>query len=139
MYRTTRVLTTSFGFWTRILLNITVGRTRFHRLYHIGGTSSYLCLEALKAAILEAKAGKDVAFYEQAVKLLEEIAPEESEAKLDQQWIDRTTQEVTAETARLEQELKGYKNNLIKESIRVSRVHELGWDLPPLILHTDGI
>ncbi len=35
-------------------------------------------------------------------------------------WIDRMTKQTKAETDRLELELKGYKNNLIKESIRVS-------------------
>jgi hypothetical protein len=37
----------------------------------------------------------------------------------DQAWVDTVGKQNLAETARLEAELKGYKNNLIKESIRV--------------------
>lgn len=57
--------------------------------------------------------------YERAVRALAEVAPNESEAVLDTQWVDRTQKLVKAETDRLEHELRGYKNNLIKESIRV--------------------
>ena len=95
------------------------GRTRFHRLYHIGKTSSYLAPEALKQAVLEAKRGLDVSLYQKAVAVLAEVAPNEPEARLDSAWVDRTELAVKKETVRLEQELKGYKNNLIKESIRV--------------------
>lgn len=48
------------------------------------------------------------------------MAPEEPEAKQDQAWLKKTEQANRAEGQRLETELKGYKNNLIKESIRVS-------------------
>lgn len=95
------------------------GRTRFHRLYHIGTTSTYLAPEALKQAVTEAKKGQDVALYKKAVSALHAVAPEDSEALLDGEWVNRTELAVKRETARLEQELKGYKNNLIKESIRM--------------------
>ena len=39
---------------------------------------------------------------------------------LDMKWLKETGNQNEAETIRLERELKGYKNNLIKESIRVS-------------------
>jgi COP9 signalosome complex subunit 1 len=45
-------------------------------------------------------------------------------------WMEATTKQVKAETDRLEFELKGYKNNLIKESIRVG--------LEPLLYHDTG-
>lgn len=48
-----------------------------------------------------------------------EVAPDEPEAVLDNDWVERTQKLVRAETDRLEHELRGYKNNLIKESIRV--------------------
>jgi len=54
-----------------------------------------------------------------AQSLLQEIGPQEAEAQRDQSWIDKTNKQNEAETIRLEAELKGYKNNLIKESIRV--------------------
>lgn len=96
------------------------GRTKFNRLFLIGTCSTYLSVEALKAAIVEAKSSKDVSRYERAVRALADVAPYEAEATPDKEWIDRTRKVVKAETDRLEHELRGYKNNLIKESIRVS-------------------
>jgi COP9 signalosome complex subunit 1 len=74
----------------------------------------------LKAAVNEAKKGNDVSRYDAAVEALQEVAPDDPDAKLDMNWMEATTKQVKAETDRLEFELKGYKNNLIKESIRVS-------------------
>lgn len=98
---------------------IPLGRTRFNRLFLIGTCSTYLSVEALKAAISEAKAGKDVSRYDRAVQALAEVAPNEPDARKDMEWVERMLKTVKAETDRLEQELRGYKNNLIKESIRV--------------------
>ena len=75
----------------------------------------------MKAAIAESKLGKDVGRYDIAVSTLQEIAPGDPDAVPDLGWVDSTTKQVKAETDRLELELKGYKNNLIKESIRVSQ------------------
>lgn len=97
-----------------------IGKTRYDRLLLIGTSSTYLYLEALKAAAAEAKRGRDIGSYENAIAALHLIAPDDSEAKPDMGWIDRMTKQTKAETDRLELELKGYKNNLIKESIRVS-------------------
>lgn len=97
-----------------------LGRTRLERLYLIGTTSTFLGVEALKLLIREIKEGKDVAFYKDALSALKSIAPNEPEAQRDNEWIDVTNKVNAAETARLEAQLKGYKNNLIKESIRVS-------------------
>ncbi len=101
-----------------------IGKTRLDRLLLIGSSSTYLYLEALKAAIAEAKQGKDVGRYASAVEVLRQIAPEDPDATADLAWIDKTTKQVKMETDRLEQELKGYKNNLIKESIRVNSVFQ---------------
>ncbi|KAL1975231.1 hypothetical protein VTN31DRAFT_3623 [Thermomyces dupontii] len=95
------------------------GRTRFDRLCLIGVTSTYLSTEALKLAVAEAKSGKDVGRYRRAVAALAEVAPNEPEAQPDNAWIERTQKMTRAETDRLEHELRGYKNNLIKESIRM--------------------
>ncbi|RDW81710.1 COP9 signalosome complex subunit 1 [Aspergillus mulundensis] len=95
------------------------GRTRFNRLYLIGTCSSYLAVEALKAAIAEAKSGKDVSQYLRAVQAFESVAPNEPEAIIDREWVEKSQKVVKAETDRLEHELRGYKNNLIKESIRM--------------------
>jgi hypothetical protein len=91
-------------------------------LYLIGTCSTYLSTEALKAAVAEAKSGKDVVRYQQAVRALAEVSPNEPEAIEDTKWVDHMQRVVKSETDRLEHELRGYKNNLIKESIRVSGI-----------------
>ena len=50
---------------------------------------------------------------------LAEAAPNDPDAISDTTWIERMNKVVKVETDRMELELKGYKNNLIKESIRV--------------------
>jgi COP9 signalosome complex subunit 1 len=108
------------------------GRTRFDRLVLIGTSSSFLAAEALKAAVAEAKNGKDTRRYKEAVALLQGVSPGEPEAARDQAWIDTTEKQNQAETVRLEGELKGYKNNLIKESIRV-------WRYVQFLFYVEGI
>ena len=88
-------------------------------MLHIGKTSSFLGHEALRLAAVEAKKGKDVTLYEQVMQLFSDIAPNDPASMKDSAWIDRTHIEAAAESQRLEGELRGYKNNLIKESIRV--------------------
>lgn len=108
------------------------GRTKFDRLFLIGTCSTVLGLDALKAAVIEAKSGSDVRRYELAVQALQKLDPSATEAILDKEWVARKSKLNAAETERLEQELKGYKNNLIKESIRMgnedlgSHYHQIG-------------
>jgi COP9 signalosome complex subunit 1 len=104
-----------------IFSNRTIGRTRFDRLFLIGRSSVPLCVDALKAAIAEAKRGKDTQRYREAVECLRIAAPSEPEAAFDQAWLEAQEAANQIETNRLLTELKGYKNNLIKESIRVSQ------------------
>jgi COP9 signalosome complex subunit 1 len=71
-------------------------------------------------AIIEAKKGSDVRNYNQAVALLKRGSIGRNlESLLDPAWATQQEKKNNGETARLENELKGYKNNLIKESIRV--------------------
>lgn len=81
-------------------------------------------------AVAEAKSGKDVRLYAKMVHALARVAPSEKEATVDREWVDETTKAVKNETERFEHELKGYKNNLIKESIRVRPDHHT----PPRVL-----
>lgn len=67
----------------------------------------------------EAKAGKDIRRYLEAQSHLETIAPLEPEAVADRAWVELVDKQNKAEAKRMEAELKGYKNNLVKESIRV--------------------
>ncbi|KAI0166608.1 PCI-domain-containing protein [Xylariaceae sp. FL1272] len=95
------------------------GRTRYERLVAIGRCSVPLCVDALKAAVAEALSGKDVERYRDACTLLQDAAPNEPEAKIQQGWIKSVQSSNSETTRRLESELNGYKNNLIKESIRI--------------------
>lgn len=85
----------------------------------IGKCCVPLRVEALKAAVAEAKNGSDIARYNDACALLGAAAPDDPDAQRDEAWMENTEIANRAETARLETELKGYRNNLIKESIRV--------------------
>lgn len=78
-----------------------------------------LSVDALKAAVVESKAGTDWGRYRAAVTRLQDVAPNDELAASDSDWVERTKKRNAAESDRLEAELKGYKNNLIKESIRV--------------------
>ena len=102
-------------------LTCRAGRTRFRRLYLIGACSPVLRIEALRAAVTEARSGNDLKSYEDALQLLRRSSRgSEIEFQADSAWIEKKDKQNKAETTRLEHELKGYKNNLIKESIRVS-------------------
>jgi COP9 signalosome complex subunit 1 len=80
-----------------------------------------LCVDALKAAMAEAKSDSDISRYREAWECIRVAAPGEPEAARDVAWIDRTERANKEETHRLEAELKAYKNNFIKESIRVRK------------------
>jgi COP9 signalosome complex subunit 1 len=73
----------------------------------------------LKLAVQEAKRGRDTKRYTDAQKRLSDVAPSDREAQHDTAWYERVTKQNAVDTHKLESELKGYKNNLIKESIRV--------------------
>ncbi|EFX03593.1 cop9 signalosome subunit 1 [Grosmannia clavigera kw1407] len=104
---------------------IVQGASRFERLLLIGQCSPSLCVDSLKAAVIEAKKGKDVRRYREAWNYMRVAAPNDALAQLDKKWIDATEAANTAETKHLEKELKAYKNNLVKESIRMGH-EELG-------------
>jgi hypothetical protein len=75
----------------------------------------------LKLAIHETTAsGRDVQLYRDSWELLRLIGPEEPEAKLNTEWATATEKANRAQLHHLQAELKKYKNNLVKESIRVS-------------------
>ena len=96
------------------------GFTRADRLRHIGSHSTYFAIDAYRTAIAEAKRGKNVKLYLDLVEDFDQIAPEDPAALTDTTWASEKTRKVEAEKDKLEHELKSYKNNMIKESIRVS-------------------
>lgn len=91
-----------------------------NRLLLIASTSTVLSVDALKLAVQEVyKNGKDVQQYRNIWDDLRTLAPIDPDAKFNKSWADQTEKANQAEMHRLESELKGYKNNLVKESIRV--------------------
>lgn len=86
----------------------------------------------------EAKSGKDVERYKAAIKALGEIMLAVEDIVPDTAWVDKTTRQVKIESERLEAELRGYKNNLIKESIRVRTEIESGGDHTLTLSFIDG-
>jgi COP9 signalosome complex subunit 1 len=130
MWETTQVRLQPWVFISRLIDSL--GRTRLERLFLIGICSAFLGVEALRMGIREAKEGKDIRRYLELQTALETIGPHEPEAVRDTKWMDRTDKQNQVEAHRLEAELKGYKQNLVKESIRVSsgvlaRVQLLTW------------
>lgn len=96
------------------------GRTRLDRLLTIARTSTVLSVDALKLAIHEVVSrGRDVQLYRDAYELLRVLGPNEPEAKYNSVWVSETEKANRSETHHLEAELKKYKNNLVKESIRM--------------------
>lgn len=95
------------------------GITRLDRLILIGTSSKPLASDALKAALAEAKQGANVRRFLDIISYLQQSASADVAAADDPAWVEKTRKIVDKETERLESELKGYKNNLIKESIRV--------------------
>ncbi|KAK4910061.1 hypothetical protein LTR66_017458, partial [Elasticomyces elasticus] len=100
------------------------GRTVFRRLYLIASCSTVLREEAARLAIAEAKRSPDIPNYRNACALIGE--------PVDSTWVNQQEKKNNAEVKRLENELKQYKNNLIRESIRMgsedlgAQYHALG-------------
>lgn len=64
--------------------------------------------------------GLDIDHYNDAVALIKSInADKDIKDPTDPTWLAQREKQNAAETKRLENELKQYKNNLIRESIRV--------------------
>jgi COP9 signalosome complex subunit 1 len=96
------------------------GQLRLERLIAIASAASPLSIDALKLAVAESKKGLHAEVYLHLVGDLSKLAPNDPLALADMDWATAVTKKAKMETDRLENELKAYKNNLIKESIRVS-------------------
>lgn len=102
------------------------GFTRLLRLQMIAMTSPSLSKEAFRLALAEIKASAaknkgcaDVNFYLTLVEAFHKLAPSDPLANIDSDWMEEVSGKSQRKTDQLEKELKAYKNNLIKESIRV--------------------
>lgn len=74
----------------------------------------------------------DVASYLEIAEVIQNLGlpssefshqPMEVQVAPDATWVEKRTKQIQAETDRLEAELKIYRNNMIKESIRVCVLH----------------
>ncbi|CAN8096608.1 unnamed protein product [Discula destructiva] len=95
------------------------GRTRTARLMLIARSSTVLGLDALKLASRDAISRNDVQLYRDVIQAIRAIDPNDPATVCNNEWAEATEKTNKAELTRLETELKGYKNNLIKESIRM--------------------
>lgn len=82
-------------------------------------------MESLKLVIKTLKQTNDVIRYKYAVSVLQKIVPSDPDARLDEDWADRTSRKMMNEMEQMEAALKSYKHNLIKESIRVYLSHSI--------------
>lgn len=103
-------------------INNYTGRTKIQRLLFIANRCPPLAAQALQFGIkLLQSETFDVKAYQQACNHLLSADPPTAEAlgHPDQTWIDATTRRAKVQGDKLENELKSYRNNLIKESIRM--------------------
>ncbi|CAK7206416.1 hypothetical protein SEUCBS139899_009208 [Sporothrix eucalyptigena] len=101
------------------------GPTRFDRLMLVGRSSVPLYLDALKLALAEAQQSHDISRYREVWGYLKLAGVDDAELRYNKSWVESTDAANKAETKRLEREMKVYKNNLVKESIRMGH-EELG-------------
>lgn len=102
------------------------------RLGHVALRCPLLRHQALALALDVTKKGKDLQLYARIVELAG-LLREPQLAVVDQAWVGKTEQANKAEIGRKESELRGYKNNLIRESIRMGQE-----DLANSLLATGG-
>jgi COP9 signalosome complex subunit 1 len=96
------------------------GHGQIQRLVFIALKSPVLQIDALKYAIRLIKdTTVNVPLYQETTERLRLLLPSSPEAIADQSWVENAIRVTKSTTERLEAELKSYKNNLIKESIRV--------------------
>jgi COP9 signalosome complex subunit 1 len=96
------------------------GPIRLDRLIAASNAKSALSTDALRLAVIEAKKTPNSTKYVQLADRLRAVSPKDPLGTIDKGYVQTTSRKTRAETDRLELELKQYKNNLIKESIRVS-------------------
>ncbi|CAK1356542.1 COP9 signalosome complex subunit 1 [Cercospora beticola] len=102
------------------------------RLAHIAIRCPSLSHQALTMALAKAKAGRDVQLYNRLTELAGNLGLSDL-AGVDVDWASQKDEENRREQSRLESELRGYKNNLIRESIRMGQE-----DLATHLLETGG-
>jgi COP9 signalosome complex subunit 1 len=93
------------------------GHTKIFRAIFIAERSKDLEVEATRIALEEIKKTHNTGLYKEVVE--KAIEKHGGLFAKDQAWIDGVEKKAQQQNDRLEQELNGYRTNLIKESIRV--------------------
>lgn len=83
------------------------------RLLHMANACPPLAPQATELAISTTKRGKDVQMYHKLCEV--------SNTPADMDWAAQQHEDNTRQLGKMESELKGYKNNLIRESIRMGQ------------------
>ncbi|KAJ3089637.1 cop9 signalosome complex subunit [Quaeritorhiza haematococci] len=104
------------------------GHTKIERLIFIAERCPTLQVDAYKLALAEIKNTLNTTKYITVVNRLNEALNARNmggQVPVDQAWVETTQKLARAKTEKLEAELRSYKNNLIKESIRMGH-NDLG-------------
>lgn len=95
-----------------------------YRLAHVAVRCPSLARQALVLAIAQTKSGRNVQLWTRLTELAGNLGVAElagGSSVDDMDWATRKEEENRREQSRLESELRGYKNNLIRESIRMGQ------------------
>ncbi|UYV71282.1 GPS1 [Cordylochernes scorpioides] len=103
--------------------NSYTGLARLHRLVYIAEHCPSLRTEALKLALSYVQTTYNVALYQQIQRRLNQGGnaanlPDVAPAALDTQWVEARSKKAALKLEKLDTDLKNYKSNSIKESIR---------------------
>ncbi|SMR55508.1 unnamed protein product [Zymoseptoria tritici ST99CH_1A5] len=90
------------------------------RLAHVAIHCPSLAHAALTLAITNAKRGRDVQIYRRLVQLAAQMNIPDLQQE-DTEWSTKQDEDNRRKLTRMEGELRGYKNNLIRESIRMGQ------------------
>lgn len=105
---------------------MSAGHTRFKRASFIAKHSSSLEIEAYQFAINEIKNVTDnTELYQAHVNQLNATLTRQGKptVETDMEWVQTTSKKNKLTLEQLEREVKNYKNNMVKESIRVSEYY----------------
>lgn len=103
------------------------GVTKLQRLMFIAKHCPSYAIDALRIAASIVKGTSNVNLYKEVItELAEAVSREDAnqmaapgqQPEIDNHWVETTAKKVNHKTDRLDQELKTYRNNSIKESIR---------------------
>ncbi|CEH17473.1 COP9 signalosome, subunit CSN1 [Ceraceosorus bombacis] len=98
------------------------GQTQIARLLHLAERSAALRLVCSQAAIALLRQGQDTKQYLYAFRIRDSAGPAsgaEHLQRVDHAWVQQVDLENEKELEKLDIELRGYQNNMIKESIRM--------------------